>query len=687
MCPGFLTHRAATLGRKQLTFFLLSLGLFLGPSMVLAQQAPQVLEIEGLGKAKVELEGKWQYHPGDDPQWADPRFDDASWPQVDVGSLFDQGVNYAPFFWYRRRLVLDRQDPAQPLAVNLNAGDTFGVYWNGREIGHRGEVPPNFDYPYPGEAAFDLPLAGATKSSGVLAVRVWCQFPSTIAQPCGILEPSSIGAVIVQRESIASERSRVFSENYPSAALLLLQLLGSALALLTYLRGNRQIIYLWFSLIALAWACYQASWFIDLYLPQNWATGLETFTAGAVNALFLPLFLWLLGLEKNNLLRRLVYVLALLVLVNQAFDAILTLFWAQAGRGVSLADAISTYADAAMKLGPVPLLAFAFFRGVWRRNWPLVLAASLSVFYRNLSTLNNTIIPGIIPGKLACLCYKVQVGDFKLFFADTPGLLLILALAFSVMRRFLEDRRRQQQVESELQSAREVQQVLVPEQIPAIPGYVVASVYRPASEVGGDFFQILPLPEGGALLAIGDVSGKGMKAAMIVSLIVGTLRTVASYTQQPTKILEELNARLYGRMAGGFVTCLVMRISAEKQIIVANAGHLPPYINGNETAMTGSLPLGLIAEATYEQTALFLADGDTLTLVTDGVIEAQNANKELFGFERLSELLSMQPPAERIVEAACDFGQQDDITVLTIHRLGETVPAAGATLSLITQLA
>jgi hypothetical protein len=129
------------------------------------------------------------------------------------------------------------------------------------------------------------------------------------------------------------------------------------------------------------------------------------------------------------------------------------------------------------------------------------------------------------------------------------------------------------------------------------------------------------------------------------------------------------------------------RISAEKQMIVANAGHLPPYINGKETAMTGSLPLGLIADATYEQTTLFLADGDTVTLVTDGVIEAQNANKELFGFERLSELLSTQPAAERIVEAACDFGQEDDITVLTIQRLGETVPAAGATLSLITQLA
>src|SRR6202011_858979 len=141
--------------------------------------------------------------------------------------------------------------------------------------------------------------------------------------------------------------------------------------------------------------------------------------------------------------------------------------------------------------------------------------------------------------------------------------LLLLTLGFSVASHFLAERRRQQHAEQELQSAREVQQVLVPEEIPAIPGYAISSVYQPAAEVGGDFFQVLSVHgEGaeaaGSLVIIGDVSGKGMKAAMIVSLIVGTLRTVASFTQEPAQILSELNDRLHGRMSSGFVTCLVL---------------------------------------------------------------------------------------------------------------------------------
>jgi serine phosphatase RsbU (regulator of sigma subunit) len=98
--------------------------------------------------------------------------------------------------------------------------------------------------------------------------------------------------------------------------------------------------------------------------------------------------------------------------------------------------------------------------------------------------------------------------------------------------QFLE-RERQARVELEVKSAREVQQILVPEEAPAIPGLSIASVYRPAEEVGGDFFQVMATADGGALIALGDVSGKGLKAAMTVSLIVGALRSIADYTQSP----------------------------------------------------------------------------------------------------------------------------------------------------------
>ena len=112
---------------------------------------------------------------------------------------------------------------------------------------------------------------------------------------------------------------------------------------------------------------------------------------------------------------------------------------------------------------------------------------------------------------------------------------LFLAIVYAVLRYAADYRHRQADMEREFQNAREVQQVLVPEALPAIPGFNLTSAYKPAREVGGDFFQILSTGEGGALIVIGDVSGKGMPAAMTVSLLVGTMRTLAHYTQSPAK--------------------------------------------------------------------------------------------------------------------------------------------------------
>ena len=140
------------------------------------------------------------------------------------------------------------------------------------------------------------------------------------------------------------------------------------------------------------------------------------------------------------------------------------------------------------------------------------------------------------------------------FLLDT---LLFIVLLFTVTRQQYLERRRQAQVEMEIKSAREVQHVLIPEDVPAIPGFSIASIYKPATELGGDFYQVIPLEAGGALVVVGDVSGKGLKAAMVVSLIVGTLRTLADFTQQPAEILRGLNRRLIGRTQGGFATCVV----------------------------------------------------------------------------------------------------------------------------------
>ena len=112
----------------------------------------------------------------------------------------------------------------------------------------------------------------------------------------------------------------------------------------------------------------------------------------------------------------------------------------------------------------------------------------------------------------------------------------------------------------------------MPAENPAISGFVIESVYKPAGEVGGDFYQIVATPDGGVLIVIGDVSGKGMPAAMTVSLLVSTFRTLAHYTQSPGEILRAMNQRMLTRSSGGFTTCLVLRVDPDGTLTAANAG-------------------------------------------------------------------------------------------------------------------
>lgn len=249
-----------------------------------------------------------------------------------------------------------------------------------------------------------------------------------------------------------------------------------------------------------------------------------------------------------------------------------------------------------------------------------------------------------------------------------------LASAFVTTRHINTEGARQFHAEAELEAARAVQQVLIPDKVPSLPGFRIESVYRPAGQVGGDFFQILPAARGGLLIAIGDVSGKGMPAAMTVSLLVGTIRTLAHYTESPGEILAAMNQRMMGRSQGGFTTCCVLGIAPDGSVTAANAGHLAPWMDGQELVLDNGLPLGLSSASTYAESAFHLPANAQLTLVSDGVVEARNAQGQLFGFDRARALST--EPAERIAGEAQHFGQEDDITVLTLHLVAAEVPHA-----------
>ena len=244
--------------------------------------------------------------------------------------------------------------------------------------------------------------------------------------------------------------------------------------------------------------------------------------------------------------------------------------------------------------------------------------------------------------------------------------LIVVSIAES--RRRIRSELDKAALETELAAAREIQRLMVPEELPPTPGYAIESIYRPAAQVGGDFFQVIPLGGGRTLVVVGDVSGKGLSAAMIVSMLIGMLHAICRVSQDPAQILAQLNSSLIERKHGGFVTCLAVRLEPSGRVVLANAGHLAPWLSGAEVAFAGSLPLSIDASAGQEQVTIEMRSGDHLTLITDGVVEARDAQGALFGFDRTQALLRQKATPLVLADAAIHHGQDDDLTVISILR-------------------
>ncbi len=263
----------------------------------------------------------------------------------------------------------------------------------------------------------------------------------------------------------------------------------------------------------------------------------------------------------------------------------------------------------------------------------------------------------------------LQAGPIPIHFEAIAGFTGTFVIVLIIFVRFLRVQRDQERASSELAAARSVQELMIPQEKLVTPGFEVDSVYNPANEVGGDFYHVQPTADGGLLVVIGDVAGKGLKAAMNVSMLMGALRSTPE--RSPARILASLNRVLVG--GDSFTTCQAALFSANGELVVANAGHLPPYLNSQEVALPGGLPLGVLPEVNYPEVRLYLHPGDRILLMSDGVVEARQPSGELFGFARVHNLSNQS--AFYIADAAKDFGQEDDITVLTVRRLAPVVAA------------
>jgi hypothetical protein len=205
-----------------------------------------------------------------------------------------------------------------------------------------------------------------------------------------------------------------------------------------------------------------------------------------------------------------------------------------------------------------------------------------------------------------------------------------------------------------------------------IRGFDICSSYSPSREFGGDFFQTIRLDgrhKGSVLLVIGDVSGKGNGTSMAVSRIALTINSLVEDFGGPGKFLAQLNSRIQGRLNSESATCVAVHLDSRGHCTVASAGHPAPIVNGRELELAPAFPLGILRRAEFPEREFALGVEDYLVLHSNGVTEARNESGEMFGDRRLENLLSQRPSAQQVMKKAVDFGQTDDVTVLTVARL------------------
>jgi serine phosphatase RsbU (regulator of sigma subunit) len=240
-----------------------------------------------------------------------------------------------------------------------------------------------------------------------------------------------------------------------------------------------------------------------------------------------------------------------------------------------------------------------------------------------------------------------------------------------------------QSIEQELRMARSIQQASLPKEVPKLEGWQITPFYQPAREVGGDFYDFHLLSEGRLGLVVGDATGKGVPAALVMSTTCGMLQLAAGAldSSSPGEILERVNEALLARIPQNmFVTCFYAILDPNSgSLTYANAGHDLPYLQSNGNAqelMARGMPLGLMPAMSYEENEIVLQAGEAALLYSDGLVEAHDPEGEMFGFPRLRALVAEHGEkgslADFLMEELYSFvgegwEQEDDITLLTLR--------------------
>jgi Stage II sporulation protein E (SpoIIE) len=640
--------------------------ILLSPAAWLPAQSgpPGVFDLAGDREPMVVLDGSWRFHAGDDSRWADPAFDDSHWSVLKGNQSWDtQGYpGLSGFGWYRATLLIPASAPPLALYVpRASVRTDYQAFADGRPL--EGCTTPLTEQPtlMPAAVCPLGPHQSGAAHTVVLAIRVWHWPHWASYYGGGLLGGLRVGGLHqIQHWADSDKYTAAWSVATRNDLLAIIFGLAGLSAIGFFTLRPREKEYLWFGVYALVYAAIKCQSTFDdfhstLFLTRYLMLGLLQCALGLS---FIGFYLHLLRGRRNWLFWAAVATQAAnLLFATLAINEFISVaFWNELG----------VVQDAVLGIWVVSLLVRRAIDG-----FPDARLLLVPAIFQPLVSITSTVfwifyVVGWYRVRPAWLNDTFH-WPFPFALSGLADFIFLITMVAILILRFNRTTTQRERLTAELEAARTVQQILVPEEIPPIAGFAISSVYHPAGEVGGDFFQILPARSGGVLIVLGDVSGKGMPAAMVVSLLVGTVRTLAHYTDEPGQMLEAMNQRMLSRSQGGFTTCLILRADDQGMIRAANAGHLSPYVAGREISLESGLPLGLDASATYIETAFHLDEHQQLTLVTDGVLEARSRSGELLGFERLKEL-SVQP-ADKIAESARQFGQDDDITVLTLMRL------------------
>ena len=612
------------------------------------EAAPAILDATRWRTGLVKLLPGWREHDGDDLTWAQPDFDDSGWKKVDLDDL---GPAQPGWRWYRLRVQLAPGHDRLRLLIAGGQG-TYEAYFNG--LRQEGAQLSWLGTTRPTEQVFsldseDTELTIALRTYGNSNYTTW-HLPLFLTAAVGT--PGGI-----DDDRLSLESGRLYAA-VPAIAINLVVILAGigAFALFRNQRKHREYLWLGFYLLLLGCSNLLLACSVNGVLPSAW----------------------------NNLGADPMIYLFTIMQIEFTFS-----FAGQRmGRGwrlYQLALVLPLAMTASLYAGVVPATAYLIVEALVILPAALILPVLLLVWYRKGNRdAGWLIVPSLLPaatvslfdlgsvsifegwGKLDFLANPIPIGAVQLQLSDLGDLLFVLAIGVVMFFRFTRVSREQTRVAAELGAAREMQQRLVPAQLPEVKGYTIEAAYFPAQEVGGDFYQVLDQGDCTRLVIVGDVSGKGLKAAMTGTLAMGALRALSNAGLGPAAVLMGLNRQLAETAEGGFITCICVRIGEAGALTVANAGHLPPYRNGEELMLDADLPLGIAPEETYTDRVFHLEPGDRLTLLSDGVAEARDASGALFGFDRTRAISTES--AEAIAAAARGFGQEDDITVLTLLR-------------------